>query len=43
LINNKDAIIKEAYVVIPDTWVEFLRDFNLLYDESEYKASQKSN
>jgi hypothetical protein len=42
LINNKTALIKDAYVVIPDTWVEFLRDFNLLYNESEYKATQKS-
>lgn len=32
--NNKDAIIKNSYVVIPDTWVEFLRDFNLLYWEN---------
>lgn len=42
LINNKDAIVKEAFVVIPDTGVELLRDFNLLYDEAEYKSSQKN-
>lgn len=42
LINNKEAIIKEAFVVIPDTWVDLLRDFNLLYDEAEYKSSQKN-
>jgi hypothetical protein len=29
-------------VVIPDTWVDLLRDFNLLYDEAEYKSSQKN-
>ncbi|MDR3151021.1 MAG: hypothetical protein LBU14_05615 [Candidatus Peribacteria bacterium] len=43
LINNKTAIIKEAYIVIPDTGVELLRDFNLLYSENEYKEIQKSN
>jgi hypothetical protein len=38
LINNKTAIIKEAYVVIPDTWVTILKEFDLLYDEAEYKT-----
>lgn len=42
LINNKDAITKDAYIVIPDSWVDFLRDFNLLYEESDYKNSQNS-
>lgn len=37
LINNKDAIVKESYIVIPNTWTELLREFDLLYEESEYK------
>lgn len=41
LINNKDALVKEAYVVIPDTWTTLLKDFDLLYEESEYKAIKK--
>lgn len=40
LINNKTAIIKEAYVVIPDTWVSLLKEFDLLYDEAEYKTQK---
>lgn len=40
LINNKTAIIKEAYVVIPDTWVSLLKEFDLLYDEEEYKTQK---
>lgn len=38
LINNKDAIVKESYIVIPNTWTELLREFDLLYEESEYKS-----
>lgn len=37
LILNKDALIKDSYVVIPDTWVELLRNFNLIYSEEEFK------
>ncbi|MDD3646297.1 MAG: hypothetical protein PHH06_02715 [Candidatus Gracilibacteria bacterium] len=40
LINNKTAIIKEAYVVIPDTGVSLLKEFDLLYDENEYKSQK---
>jgi hypothetical protein len=43
LINNRTAIVKDAYIVIPDTGIEFLRDFNLLYDEAEYKAQNRGN
>ena len=32
LSNNRDAIIKNSYVVIPDSGVEFLREFDLLYN-----------
>ena len=39
LINNKEAIIKNAYVVIPDKWwLESLKSFNLIYEESEIKG-----
>jgi len=37
LINNKDALIKDAFVVIPDSWTELLKNFNLLYTEEEFK------
>lgn len=40
LINNKEALIKDAYVVIPDTWTTLLKDFDLLYDEATYKATK---
>lgn len=40
LINNKNAIINNSYVVIPDTWAELLKEFDLLYDEAEYKSQQ---
>ena len=38
LINNKEALIKNAYVVIPDSGTELLDDFNLLYTEEQYKS-----
>lgn len=37
LINNKEAIIKNAYIVIPDTWSEMLKQFDLMYSEEEFK------
>ncbi len=37
LINNKDALIKGAYVVIPDSGTELLKKFNLIYDEKDIK------
>ena len=38
LINNKEAIIKDAYVVITDAWwIEALKDFNLIFEKSEMK------
>ncbi|MDD2907464.1 MAG: hypothetical protein PHH98_02375 [Candidatus Gracilibacteria bacterium] len=40
LINNKEALIKDAYVVIPDTGTSLLKDFDLLYDEATYKATK---
>lgn len=40
LINNKNAIINSSYVVIPDTGEELLREFDLLYEEADYKANK---
>ncbi len=37
LINNKEAIIKNAYIVLPDTWTDLLRKFDLIYSEEELK------
>jgi len=33
IINNKQQIIDQTYVVIPDTGSEYLRPFNLIFDE----------
>lgn len=38
LINNKEAIIKDAYVIIPNNgWVEALKALDLLFDEADFK------
>lgn len=38
LINNKEAIIKNAFVVVPDTSdIEALKSINLIFDENEVK------
>lgn len=39
LINNKDAISKNTYVVIPDSWDALIDDFGLIISEAEYKAN----
>ena len=38
LINNKEAIVNQSFVVIPDTWDEYLRPLELIFDEAEIKA-----
>lgn len=38
---NKEAIEKWAYVVLPNTWNEILKDYGLLYTEEEYKEMKK--
>ena len=38
LINNKDVISKNSFVVIPDTWSEVLKKMNLIITESDFKA-----
>jgi len=38
LINNREILIKNTQVVIPDTGWELLRQLNLLYDEADWKG-----
>lgn len=37
LINNKDALSKKSFIVIPDSGDSLLKDMNLLFDEDVYK------
>lgn len=37
LINNKDALVKDSFVVLPDSWTKLLKNFKLIYTEKEYK------
>ena len=37
LINNKDIISKESYIVIPDSGDQLLRNFDLIFTEEEHK------
>ena len=38
LINNKDAILKDAYIIIPDNgWIEALKALDLLFEEADFK------
>lgn len=39
LINNKDILVKDSFVVIPDSWDELLQKMNIIFDEQTYKAS----
>lgn len=43
LINNKEAIVNQTYVVIPDSGDEYLRPYDLLFDEAEIKEKNASN
>lgn len=38
LINNKDVISKNSFVVIPDTGTDVLKKMNLIITESDFKA-----
>lgn len=40
LINNRNAIIKQVVVVIPDSGTELIKKLNLISTEADYKASQ---
>lgn len=37
LINNKDALIKKSFIVIPDSGDSFLKELKLIFDEDVYK------
>lgn len=41
LINNKDIISKDSYIVIPDSWDKLLKEFDLIFSEQEYKENNK--
>lgn len=40
LINNKEIIIKNSQIVIPDTWTDLLRELKLMYSEDEWKSGK---
>lgn len=40
MINNKQAIINNSYVVLPDSGTQLLKDFDLLYTEEQFKAKK---
>jgi hypothetical protein len=39
LINNREALIKQAVIVIPDSGSDLLKKLNLITTEADYKAS----
>jgi len=41
LILNKDIISKDSYLVIPNSGTEVLREFNLLFTETEFKNKKQ--
>ncbi len=43
LINNKEAIINQSYVVIPDSGEQYLRPLELIFDEADIKAKLSGN
>lgn len=40
LINNKEIIIKNTQIVLPDSWTEMLKKLNLIYSEEDWKNVQ---
>ena len=38
---NKDIIIKNSYIVLPNSWGEILQDLNVLYSEKEWNSLNK--
>jgi len=41
LILNKDIISKNSYIVIPKSGTKTLKDFNLIFNEEEYKNKKQ--
>lgn len=42
LINNRDLIIKNSQLVIPDSWTDLLKKLDLIYTEADYKKEAQS-
>ncbi len=42
LINNKEALIKNVTIVMPDSWTNLMKKFNLIKTEAEFKSSIKN-
>jgi hypothetical protein len=42
LINNKEPLIKNVTVVMPDSWTNLMKKFNLIKTEAEFKSSMKN-
>lgn len=40
LINNKDILTKNSFVVIPDSWDQLIKNMNIIFDEQTYKTNQ---
>jgi hypothetical protein len=40
LINNRDALVSQSVVVIPDSGSDLLKKLNLIVTEDDYKATQ---
>lgn len=38
LINNKEALVKNVTVVLPDSWTNLMKKFNLVKTEAEFKS-----
>lgn len=43
IINNKDALVKDTYVVLPDSWTDLVEKLNLLYTEAQFKTLNENN
>ena len=41
LINNKEIIVKNTQIIIPDTWTDILRKMDLIYTEEDWKEKTK--
>ncbi|EKE28057.1 MAG: hypothetical protein ACD_3C00106G0016 [uncultured bacterium (gcode 4)] len=42
LINNKEALIKNVTIVMPDSWTNLMKRFNLIKTEAEFKSSMQN-
>ena len=42
LINNKEPLIKNVTIVMPDSWTNLMKKFNLIKTEAEFKSSIKN-